>query len=257
MEKVSPYLDAIFRWVHVVSGIAWIGLLYFFNFVNASFAAKMDGETKKKVVPELLPRALFWFRWGAAYTWISGLLLLAFTYYHGKAMWDSGQSSWGPLPFAMLGITFLGVFVYDALVKSVLKPTNFAFWGGWLLVSALYYFYRLQITEVGYRGAVIHIGSMFGTFMAFNVWFRIWPAQQQIITAIKNGQAPNADLVALAGLRSKHNTYMSIPLVFMMLNQHNPWMAPQELTWSIPAAILIGWLVCYCLYQKAGKVQGF
>ena len=76
-----------FRWIHVVAGVLWIGLLYFFNWVNSAFAPTMDAETKKKVVPELLPRALFWFRWGAAYTWIFGVLLLFMMYYTG----DSGN----------------------------------------------------------------------------------------------------------------------------------------------------------------------
>ena len=67
---------------------------------------------------------------------------------------------------------------------------------------------------------MIHVGAMFGTTMAFNVWFRIWPAQQKIITAIKNGQAPDAALVGLAGLRSRHNTYMSAALIWTMISLH-------------------------------------
>ena len=65
MELIHP----VFKWLHVIAGIMWIGLLYFFNFVNTAFAPTMDGETKKKVVPELMPRALYWFRMGAAWTW--------------------------------------------------------------------------------------------------------------------------------------------------------------------------------------------
>ena len=65
-------LNALFRWLHILAGIIWIGMLYFFNWVNGPFAATMDGDTKKKVVPELMPRALFWFRWGAAWTWVTG-----------------------------------------------------------------------------------------------------------------------------------------------------------------------------------------
>ena len=80
------FLESIFRWLHVVFGIMWIGLLYFFNFVNGPFEATMDGETKKKVVPELRPRALFWFRWGAAVTWATGVLLLLVVFYHGGAL---------------------------------------------------------------------------------------------------------------------------------------------------------------------------
>ena len=81
MSEMSTALEAIFRWMHVFVGIIWIGLLYFFNWVNGPFAAKLDGATKKTVVPELMPRALFWFRWGAAWTWITGVLLLALVYY--------------------------------------------------------------------------------------------------------------------------------------------------------------------------------
>ena len=70
-------LEAIFRWLHILAGITWIGLLYFFNWVNGPFQGKIDGPTKKIVNPELMPRALYWFRWGAAYTWFTGVLLLA------------------------------------------------------------------------------------------------------------------------------------------------------------------------------------
>ena len=85
-----PALEALFRWIHIVAGIMWIGHLYFFNFVNGPFQGTMDGETKKKVNPELMPRALFWFRWGAAWTWVSGLLLLMLVFYHG---WNGSSST--------------------------------------------------------------------------------------------------------------------------------------------------------------------
>ena len=80
MDLIHP----IFKWLHVIAGIMWIGLLYFFNFVNTSFAPTMDGDTKKKVVPELMPRTLYWFRWGAAYTWITGIVLLYVIYWSGS-----------------------------------------------------------------------------------------------------------------------------------------------------------------------------
>ena len=75
---------SLFRWIHVLAGVIWIGHLYFFNFVNAPFQGKLDGPTKKAVNPELLPRALWWFRWGAAWTWVTGVLLLLLVYYHGR-----------------------------------------------------------------------------------------------------------------------------------------------------------------------------
>jgi len=72
MELLHP----IFKWLHIIAGIIWIGLLYFFNFINGHVVATMDGDTKKKVVPELMPRTLYWFRWGAAWTWATGIILL-------------------------------------------------------------------------------------------------------------------------------------------------------------------------------------
>ncbi len=246
-------LQGIFRWAHVVAGILWIGLLYFFNFVNSGFAPTMDGETKKKVVPELMPRALYWFRWGAAYTWITGVLLVLMVFYHGGIMFDDLGATWSTFAIIMVAVTFLGVFVYDLLASTVMKPLNIAFGAGLALVLVVLVFY----SQAGftYRAMAIHLGALFGTNMAFNVWFRIWPAQQRIITATKNGEAPNADDVALAGLRSRHNTYMSVPLVFTMLNAHMTWLPGGP--FGLAVVVLIGWGVTYWLYSKAATVKGF
>jgi len=90
--------------------------------------------------------------------------------------------------------------------------------------------------------------------MAFNVWFRIWPAQQQIIRATKEGTPPDANLVALAGLRSKHNTYMSVPLIFTMMNAHAAW-AANPITLAV--IVLVGWGAVYWLYDHSKTVKGF
>src|SRR6266436_8486496 len=87
--NVSEWLNLVFRWIHVVAGTMWIGHLWFFNFVNAQVAKTYDADSKKKVIPELMPRALYWFRWGAAYTWISGILLLGIVYYGGGALLEA------------------------------------------------------------------------------------------------------------------------------------------------------------------------
>ena len=113
-------LSSLFRWLHVVAGIVWIGHLYFFNFVNGPFQTTIDGETKKKVNPELLPRALFWFRWGAAFTWVTGVLLLMLVFYHGQITLDT-VVSWGPLQILMIVLVFVSPFIYDALCKTVFK----------------------------------------------------------------------------------------------------------------------------------------
>src|SRR4026208_1803809 len=115
--QATDITQSIFRWIHVVAGILWIGLLYFFNWVNGPFAATMHGETKKKVVPELMPRALFWFRWGAAWTWVTGILLLLLVFYHGMAAF-AGGAEWSVGAGIMILVTFVAVFIYDALWKS-------------------------------------------------------------------------------------------------------------------------------------------
>lgn len=244
-------LNSLFRWLHVIAGIVWIGHLYFFNFVNGPFQTTIDGDTKKKVNPELLPRALFWFRWGAAFTWVTGVLLLLLVYYHGQITLDT-VVSWGPLQILMVVLVFVSPFIYDALCKTVFKEIKVAFWGGWVLASL----FAIAMALVGftYRSYSIHLGAAFGTIMAFNVWFRIWPAQQKIITAVKEGTAPDAALVALAGARSRHNTYMSVPLVYLMLNQHNVWNANPS---HVVIIILLGWALVYHLYDRAAKVKGF
>ena len=114
MELVHP----LFKWLHIIAGIAWIGLLYFFNWINGHFAATLDGDTKKKVVPELMPRALYWFRWGAAWTWVTGVILLLVVYYHGNQTFEGDESTWGLSAFIMIAVTFFGVFLYDVLYKT-------------------------------------------------------------------------------------------------------------------------------------------
>lgn len=250
---VLELLQALFRWIHIVVGILWIGLLYWFNFVNIPFVGKLDGDDKKKIFPELLPRTLYWFRWGAAWTWITGVLLLIIIFYHGGALFEMG-SGWGLASFVMLAVVFLGVYVYDILYKTLLKKNDIVATVIILVIySAVLYLFEAW-AGWGYRGYVIHTGAMFGTFMAFNVWFRIWPAQQKIIPAIKNGETPDAALAALAGMRSKHNTYMSVPLVWTMINAHTTVGAGSR--YWLFLAVIVGWLVVYWLYKKSAKVQG-
>lgn len=255
MEVLMNVIESVFRWLHVVFGILWIGLLYFLNFVNAGFeAALSDAETKKRVVPELRPRVLFWFRWGAAITWITGVLLLLVVYYHGGVLFDQGRG-WSLGAILMIALVFAAPFIYDSLVKSYLKDLQVAFIGG-LILSAILLLLFEYVGGFGVRGYAIHLGAAYGTIMAFNVWFRIWPAQQQIITAIKNGQPADPNLVTLAGTRSRHNTYMSVPLVFMMVSQHAVTWAGFLNPITLTLVVLAGWGLVYHLYDRAAQVKG-
>jgi len=243
-------LSVVFRWLHIIAGVIWIGHLYFFNFVNIRFAALMkEAGVGKTTVPALMPRALFWFRWGAAWTWITGVLLLLLVFYHGGIMFGP-EDGWGAGAFVSLALTFGGVFIYDGLFKSPLadnpKAANTV---GFLLVAAVVLIMALW-GHLTYRAYSIHIGAMFGTAMAFNVWFRIWPAQKRIIAATASGNAPDPKDPAMAGLRSRHNTYLSVPLIWMMINSHTA--ASQFSSWGIVGLlvmILIGWHLVFQFYR--------
>ncbi len=93
MDNTPVIIEFVLRWIHFIAGIIWIGHLYFFNFVNGIFAKTLDAETKKKVVPELMPRALFWFRWGAMFTWITGVSIILYRIHRGGM--EVMSSSWG------------------------------------------------------------------------------------------------------------------------------------------------------------------
>lgn len=254
------FIESIFRWLHVFVGILWIGHLYFFNFVNGAFAATMDAETKRKVVPELMPRALFWFRWGAFWTWITGVLLLMLVFYHSEVVFGE-HGEWNLPTFVMIAATFLAFFAYDALLKKMGHTK--AFVATAFVISGVLLCLMSCWANFSYRGYSIHYAAMFGTIMAANVWFRIWPNQQKIIAAVKNGQKPEDSWVSTAGTRSRHNTYLSVPLVWGMINSHTTFFAGGNLysdnvAWiSILAMTLVGWHVVWQCYKRAGKVKGF
>ncbi len=255
--NITNWLNLIFRWIHVVAGIAWIGHLYFFNWVNAHFAKTLTAENKKAVVPELMPRALYWFRWGAAWTWITGLLLLALVYYGQGALFQDPSRPNHMMGGIMLILLLVFAFLYDVIMKAM--GTNQMVANALALaLLALLYFLGDQFADFGGRGLYIFMGSALGTAMALNVWMRIWPAQRKIITAIKNGEAPDAALVAMAGLRSRHNTFMSVPLVFFMISNHYPTVYGTDLHWLWAAVIVaIGFLAVSLLYKKSAAVPAF
>jgi uncharacterized membrane protein len=248
--NLKACLEMIFRWIHVVAGIAWIGHLYFFNFVNSQVAKTYDAESKKKVVPELMPRALYWFRWGAAFTWVSGFALAGMVYYQSENLLppDSTRTTGAAVGFSLLLIVAV-FFIYDALWKPMAKNEKAGVAVSFLFVAILIW---VMSTVFAPRAVYIHVGMLFGTIMAMNVWMRIWPAQRKIIAATKAGTAPEAALVAMAGLRSKHNTYMSVPLVLSMVSNHYPTVYGSSYGWLILIVLVaIGFGVTKLLYLNA------
>jgi len=256
--RVNDWLGLIFRWIHVVAGVAWIGHLWFFNWVNAHFAKTMDGPTKKMVIPELMPRALYWFRWGAVWTWVSGIVLAGLVYYMGGALFEDPQAGGNAMVWLLIFLitAAVGFVIYNAVMKAV-KNLILANLIVLALLAAIYLLFEL-VGHFGGRALYIHLGALLGTIMALNVWMVIWPSQKKIIKAIKEGTAPDPALVALAGLRSRHNTFMSVPLILFMISNHSPIVFGSEYRDIYAAVIMaVGFLTTILLYKKSAKVTGF
>ena len=252
--EVNTWLQVIFRWAHVIAGVAWIGHLWFFNWVNGPFA-KTLGEEKKTVIPQLMPRALFWFRWGAAWTWITGLMLLGLVYYMGGALFDDPATGNMGMAAGLLVASLVAAGIYDVIMSSI-KNVVAANTVSLVLLAVMYYVMK-EVGGFGGRALYIHVGAMFGTAMAMNVWMRIWPAQKKIIPAIKEGVAPDGKLAAMATLRSRHNTFMSMPLLFLMVSNHYPTIyGSPNAHYYLAGIIAVGFLATRMLYNKAAKVEG-
>ncbi len=257
------WIQLFFRWAHVVAGIIWIGHLYFFNWVNGPLQKKLDGATKKAVNPELMPRALFWFRWGAAWTWITGFVLAGMIYYQGRQAFDGDyqqtQNPWLWLAIVLV-LMAVGFVVYNAVMKSIANKTVAA--AICLVLFAGTYYFLATVGHFGGRSLYTHVGAFFGTIMALNVWMVIWPNQQKIISALKAGTPLAADSpeVKIATLRSRHNTFLSVPLVFSMVSNHfsNAYgQSPLIRDLLMAGFIALGFVAVRLLYGKADKVEGF
>src|SRR5258707_10532093 len=116
-DSMNEWLNVIFRWTHLAAGVMWIGHLWFFNFVNAQLAKTYDPDSRKKVLPELMPRALYWFRWGAAYTWISGFLLFGIVY--SSSVIPGAGNNAGAQTGIILVAWLVAFGIYDVLWKQL------------------------------------------------------------------------------------------------------------------------------------------
>ena len=261
---LSEWLNLILRWIHVFAGIMWVGTTYYFTWLDARLseeekAVVNTGETaqiwmvhsggfyvvEKRKVPDLVSRTLHWFRWEAGTTWLSGFALLALVYYiGGGALVDTDvlDISVGAAIGVGIGVLVLGWIVYDLMMLSPLRKNEkvFAVIAYLMIVGVTYGLCRV----FSGRAAYIHVGALLGTIMAANVWMRILPAQKKMIAALNAGQKPDDALSAQAKLRSKQNTFMAVPVVFIMISNHFPGVAyGDQYNWAVLAVlILLGWV---------------
>jgi uncharacterized membrane protein len=182
-------------------------------------------------------------------------MLLMLVFYHGGLMFEQGAEGWGLKSIVMLAVVFLIFPVYDALAKSPLgKDIRVIGAIGFVLIALIVYA-MIYWAEFSYRAYSIHIGVMFGTIMVANVWMRIWPAQKKIIPAVKAGTPPDAALLARAAQRSRHNTYLSVPLLWTMINSHTVVPGANSPLWLL-GVILAGWFGVSLIYGKSTKLKG-
>ena len=249
--EVSEWMNLVFRWLHVIAGIMWIGHLWFFNFVNAQLVKTYTPESKKAVLPELMPRALYFFRWGAAYTFITGILLFGIVYSMGGILAATTLGSGRGTGLVLL-VFVVGFGIYDVLWKSLKDEMTGAIVSVVLLAAIAFGLARV----LDGRTLFVTIGGLLGTIMAGNVWMRIWPGQRKIIAGVKGtSPAPGPEVAATAGMRSKHNTYMSMPLVLFMISNHFPAAYGNPNTnWIFAIVfILVGFGIAKVLYGKSAS----
>jgi len=241
---VRDWLNLGLRWFHVFAAIMWVGQTFFFTWLDRRFHTEKNVWmvhsggfyiVDKQKVPELRDQTLHWFRWEAALTWLSGICLLILVYYTGGIMVGAKQIG------ISVAAIILGWLVYDLMWISPLAKFEVA--GAVvsyaLLVGAIY---GATLVFDG-RGAYMQIGAMLGTFMAANVWMRILPAQRQLIAATRAGQPADMTLADRAKNRSKHNTFIVLPVVLIMISNHFPVTTyGSQYNWIVLSVlVLVGW----------------
>jgi uncharacterized membrane protein len=249
------FLVVIFRWAHVVAGLFFVGLNWWFNLVFAPFTMATDAETRKKTLLQLIPRGLYWFRWSAIYTGIFGVFLLIVIFYMGGLTIEA-QQQWTTGSYIMAVLVVVVYRVYVLLANSPLGKNIQVFGAIGFIIVAVMVYGMIQFGNFSYRGYVIHLGVMFGVIMIANIFETVMPAQKKILNAIKAGTAPDPLLISRVSQREQHNMYLSVPLLWTMIEAHTA--VPAADSWFyLLAVIVIGWLAVYFVSKKAEKIKSW
>ena len=256
---LNEWMNLIVRWTHVTFGVVWIGASFYFIFLeNALYRGPgiRDGLAgnlwaihgggfyyveKYKVAPEEIPKSLHWFKWEAYITWISGVSLMFVVYYFNASSLlidkQVADISSGAAIGIGIGSLVASWLVYDILCKSPIvenKPLFFFTMLGYITILAFF------LTEyLSPRAAYIHVGAAIGTMMAGNVWRVIIPSQKAMVQAAKDGKEVDPELGRHAGLRSLHNNYFTLPILFIMISNHFPSTYGNGFNWAVLAALTL------------------
>ena len=247
------------RWLHVITAMAWIGASFYFIALDLMLRKADDlpegaaGEewevhgggfyhtTKYLVAPARLPEHLTWHKWQSYWTWLSGAVLLMIVYWVGGELYliDAAKADlalWQGIAISALSLT-VGWLLYDFLCKSKLgnNPT----------ALMLLLFVILVIMSYGYnqvftgRAAMLHLGAFTATIMTANVFFIIMPNQHIVVKDLQEGRAPDPKYGKIAKLRSTHNNYLTLPVIFLMLSNHYPLAFATEYSWIIASLVFL------------------
>ncbi|WP_313328806.1 urate hydroxylase PuuD [Stutzerimonas balearica] len=252
---LTEWLNLGIRWIHMIVGIAWIGASFYFvwleNNLNRSNPREgLSGDLwaihgggiyhleKYKLAPPQMPENLHWFKWEAYTTWLSGVALLLVVYYLNPSLYLIAPGS-DLTPATAVAIGFgsliVGWFVYDLLCDSPLGKTP-ALLGLVLFVLVIAACWGYSQIFSG-RAAYIHTGALMGTIMVGNVFRIIMPAQRALVTAIEQNRTPDPVLPAKGLLRSRHNNYFTLPVLFIMISNHFPSTYGSQYNWLILAGL--------------------
>ncbi|MFN2570948.1 MAG: urate hydroxylase PuuD [Gemmatimonadales bacterium] len=261
---LADWANLLLRWTHFIAGIAWIGSSFYFIWLDRAIATSgtprpgVEGDLwmvhsggfyqveKRRPGPGEIPPVLHWFKWEALFTWITGISLLVLVYYlSGAYLLDPrvSQITRGGATLLGIGLLVAGWIVYDTIWRSPLAQRQGIAGGLSLALLAAVTFFLCHVLSG--RAAFMHLGSLLGTIMVANVWGRILPAQQHMLAATRAGRPADFTLGERAKQRSVHNSYMTFPLLFIMLSNHFP------ATYASP----VNWLVLLLLFVAGGAVR--
>ena len=249
---ILDWLDLVVRWIHIIVGIAWIGTSFYFNWLDSRLDRdinkdNIDGElwsvhsggfyhiNKLKGPPTTFPKELHWFKWEAYATWISGFILLIIVYYLNAEtiMIDKNVNPISPFVAIIISLSFLigSWLIYDFLCKSkIINHTIFFTFVALILATLL----SFTLTKIfGSRAAYIHVGACLGTIMAANVFRVIIPSQKNMVQSALSNKKPDLTKGLDAKLRSVHNNYITLPVLFIMISSHFPFTYGHKYNWII------------------------
>lgn len=275
METILiEWASLLLRWLHMISGMAWIGASFYFMHIDAAMRPVKDipkgGEAwevhgggfyqvrKWLVAPDKLPPNLIWHKWEAYTTWISGFFLLMTMYYVSADLYliDPAVRQMSPLVAGVIGCgaLALGWVFYDALCRSPLSKNET------VLAAVLFVFivalaWGFQQIYSG-RGALLHTGAVMATIMAGNVLLVIIPNQAKVIEDLKAGRAPDPQLGYIGKVRSTHNNYITLPVLFLMISGHYPMTFDSHWAWAMVGFVLIAGAHVRYFYNERHSGRG-